>query len=224
MKNIRLQSAFYAFLLPLVFFLASCSPKLMDASKAQMVANHKRIAILPANVVVESMRKSTPEEREKAGKEASLDFQKEMQVWLFKRKAKGKLSVDLASTESTNAALKNAGYFDGTTLSPQEIAMMLDVDAVITSNYKLRQPVSTVAAIAIGLFFNFWATTNQTLATLEIHDGKTGDLVWTYKRSLSGSAGSNMKSLVNDLMRHAARKVPYSKILQAPKEAGAGER
>lgn len=189
--------------------IVSCSPKLPTAEQLDLASHHRVIAVLPAEIHIESMRGTTAEERLKAEQEGMWRYQKEMQVWLFKRKEQGRLNVVLAPTDETNAILKKAGHFDEKALTPAEICELLQVDAIVTSQYTLRQPMSTGLAIALGVLFNIWTATNQSFAVMDIHDRKTGQVVWRYQRAASGSAGSSLPQLVNGLMRNASRKLPY---------------
>ena len=57
----------------------------------------------------------------------------------------------------------------------------------------------------------FWGTANKTRATVNIHDGETGDLLWKYDYEVSGSVGSSASSLSDALMRNMSKHFPYKK-------------
>jgi hypothetical protein len=44
---------------------------------------------------------------------------------------------------------------------------------------------------------------------MEIHDRETRKLLWNYNHELSGSVGSTPAQLVDNLMRHASKRMPY---------------
>ncbi len=70
--------------------------------------------------------------------------------------------------------------------------------------------MSDGAAVAVGVIFGVWGNTNSAQTTINIHDGKSGDLLWKYDYEASGSVGSSADKLVNALMRNASKKFPYS--------------
>ena len=106
--------------------------------------------------------------------------------------------------------LRKAGYFDDNPMSPNEICEALGVDGVITSNYSLSKPMSEGGAVALGLLVGVSGSTNNTTVTLEIHDKETKKLLWNYNHKVSGSVGSSPAQLVDNLMRNASKKMPYS--------------
>ena len=91
-----------------------------------------------------------------------------MVAWLLKRKGENKINVDILDATTTIAKIQNART-DGKLLTPVEMAEILDVDAVLTSNYKLTKPMSTGAAIATTILFGF-GNTNEVNVTMELHD------------------------------------------------------
>jgi hypothetical protein len=73
-----------------------------------------------------------------------------------------------------------------------------------------EKPMSEGAAVAVGLLVGFWGNTNKVQTAINIHDGKSGELLWKYDYEASGSVGSSTNKLVDALMRNATRKFPYS--------------
>jgi hypothetical protein len=80
---------------------------------------------------------------------------------------------------------------------------------LLTSNYSLSKPMSDGGAIALGLLVGVWGSTNNTGVTLELHDKETKKLLWNYNHKVSGSIGSSPARLVDNLMRHASKRMPY---------------
>jgi len=122
-----------------------------------------------------------------------------------------KISVEVLDVETTNAKLRKAGYFDDIVLTPSEICDVLEVDGVLTSNYALAKPMSEGAAVALGVITGVWGTTNEVTISLDIHDRMSKKLIWNYNHQMSGSAFSSANQMVDDLMRRASKKMPYSK-------------
>ena len=122
-----------------------------------------------------------------------------------------RISVEVMDVETTNAKLKKAGYFDDNAMTPSEMCDALGVDGLMTSSYSLSKPMSEGAAVAVGILVGVWGSTNNTTVSLEIHDRETKKLIWNYNHKASGSVGSSPAQLVDNLMRNASKKMPYSR-------------
>ena len=101
-------------------------------------------------------------------------------------------------------------YADLRTKSRKELAQLLGVDAVISSNVRMDKPMSDGAALAVGAVFGVWGSTNKANTTINIHEGSTGNLMWKYQYQAEGSVGSSPDNLVDALMRNASRNFPYN--------------
>lgn len=197
-------------LITTTFILSSCA-KIYYSPDAKARANsHKIIAIAPPKVSIAAMKKVDAEAIKEQQRTESANFQKEMYSWLLKRKMQNRMQVEILDVETTNAKLKKLGYFDENPMSPSEVCEALGVDGVITSNYSLSKPMSEGAAVALGVLVGVWGSTNNTTVTLEIHDKETKKLLWNYNHKVSGSVGSSPAQLVDNLMRHASKKMPYA--------------
>ena len=202
-----------SFLIPTltIIFLSSCA-KIYYSPDARTRANsHKIVAIAPPRVSIAAKKKVDTEAIKEKEKTESFNFQNEMYSWLLKRKMQNRITIELQDIETTNAKLRKAGYFDDNPLSPTEICELLNVDGLFTSNFSLSQPMSEGGAVALGLFTGAMDTTNQTTATLEIHDRETNKMIWNYNHKVSGSVGSTPTKLVDNLMKSASKKSPYTK-------------
>ena len=89
------------------------------------------------------------------------------------------------------------------------MASVLGVDAVMQDRVVMEKPMSEGAAIAVGLLVGAWGATNKVETTINIHDGKSGDLLWKYDYEASGSVGSSSTKLVDALMRNATKKLEH---------------
>ena len=89
---------------------------------------------------------------------------------------------------------------------------------------KLLSDEGTAALTALGIGISaigvlFGATpdlsgpgpTNTGQCTINIHEAKAGELLWKYENALSRGMGSNTQSVINAMMRKAAKKFPYEK-------------
>lgn len=131
-----------------------------------------------------------------------------MYSWMLKRKMQGTVMVEVQDVETTNAKLANAGFNDGTLLTPIDMCYILGVDGIMTSNYSLSKPMSEVAAIAATLLVGFGGPTNEATVSLSIHDQSANKMIWNYNHKQSSSFGTPAR-LVDELMRQASREMPY---------------
>ncbi len=202
----------FPFLMVIVLIaMSSCSAKIYNSPDAiTRAAAHSVIAVAPPKVSIAARKKVDAEAIKEQQKTESANFQKEMYSWLLRRKTQNKVFVEIQDVETTNAKLKKAGYFDNTPMSPNEVCEVLGVDGIVTSNYAIAKPMSEGGAIALGLLLGFWGSTNNTTVTIEIYDKETKKLLWNYNHKISGGLGSSPAQLVDNLMRHASKKMPYS--------------
>lgn len=186
----------------------SCAKIFYSPDAIDLAMNHKTIAILPPSVSIAANKKVDAEAIKEQQRTESVNFQKEMYSWMLKRKIQGKILQEIQDLETTNAKLKNAGYPDKMFTSG-EMCEILGVDGTLSSNYSLSKPMSQGAAIAVGVLFGAWGATNEVTVDLDIKDCANNKLMWNYNHKFSGSIGSSPARLVDELMRHASKKMPY---------------
>ena len=141
-------------------------------------------------------------------------IQTAMYSWFLKRKKRGKLqNLEVQDPKVTTALLKkkDIDYNTITDYTPQELAIILGVDAVITGDYETDKPMSEGASIALGLLVGFWGSTNSAVVNMSINDAANGTLLWNYNKKVRGSIGSSPEDLINILMRKASRRMAYTK-------------
>ena len=183
-----------------------------------LAKDHKILAVLP----IKTTLKLRPKEVEKNGgpagvaaleKREGLAVQSAIHSYFLKRKESNDLIVDIQDVARTNALLeRNAVTYE--TLSgftPEELAKILNVDGVVSGTFESSQPMSNEAAIVMTAFVGFGGSTNTGKTTISINDGKTGDLLWKYDKTLSRGFGSNTSSIITTIMRKASRQFPYDK-------------
>jgi hypothetical protein len=199
-----------------VLLLASCGPKIyQSASFDNALAKHKTVAILPADVSISlrpnQAKKTTAEQMEEMAMKTGYDIQDKMVSWFLRRSDKMQYTVSFQDVNKTNAKLKEAGVAYGELKDKDraDLAKILGVDAVIQGRMKMEKPMSEGAAVAVGLLVGAWGNTNNVETTININDGKSGDILWKYDYSASGSVGSSTTKLVDALMRNASKKFPY---------------
>ncbi|MEZ4772532.1 MAG: hypothetical protein R3D00_05055 [Bacteroidia bacterium] len=188
--------------------LSSCAKIFYSPDAYVLADSHDIIAILPPSVSIAANKKVDAEAMKEQQKTESINFQKEMYSWLLRRKMQGKIRPEIQDIETTNATLKNAGYPENA-FTPEEMCGILGVDGVLGSNYALSKPMSQGAAVALGVVFGVWGATNEVTVALDIKDCENNKLIWNYNHRFSGSVGSSPAMLVDGLMRHSSKKMPY---------------
>ncbi len=198
----------------IVFYLiaailfSSCARIFYSPDATNLAQNHKIIAVVPPTVSIAARRKVDAESLKEQQKTESLNFQKEMVAWMLKRKMQGKIFQEIQDVETTNALLKKAGYPE-TPMTTAEFCKVLGVDGLLVSNYTLSKPMSEGAAVAVALLVGAWGATNEVTVTLGVNDCINNKLIFNYDHKYSGSIGSSPARLVDALMRHASKKLPY---------------
>ena len=194
----------------MLLFLTSCAKVYHSPDALRLCRDHRIIAVASPKVTIPPQKKLTPQEVSDLAAKESESFQYEMVSWLLKRQRDGKINVDVLDASTTIATLTNAS--DGSKMmTPLNMAETLDVDAVLLSTYKLTKPMSTGAAIVTSVLFGF-GTTNQVVVNMELYDRKSQKMIWNFSHALSGGLFSTSEQLVNEVMRIASKKLPYSKL------------
>lgn len=197
-----------AFILLLGILSTSCAKIFYSPDAQSLARSHKTIAILPPSVSIAANQRVEAEAIKEQQKTESVNFQREMYSWLLRRKMQGKITPEIQDIETTNAKLRNAGYPEKA-LTSKELCEILGVDGTLGSNYALSKPMSQGAAIAVAVLFGAWGSTNEVTVNLDIKDCANNKLIWNYGHKFSGSMGSSPAKLVDGLMQHASKKMPY---------------
>ena len=188
------------------------NPKFDEISK-----DHKIIALMPftasVNLRPKQMKDITPEQLARMEKSEGESVQSAMYSWFLKREKRGKLRVKVQDINKTNALLKKNGitYENMSEYTPDEIAKILGVDAVISGKFETSKPMSEGASVALGVLVGVWGSTNKAVINLFIHNGADGELLVNYNKGVNGAVGSSIEDLINILMRKASRRVSYAK-------------
>lgn len=157
-------------------------------------------------------RNTTLEQQQQMEYRSGIDFQEKIYAWLLRRSQQRGYTVEFQDVAQTDAMLRDAGiaYNDLRNRSPQQLAELLGVDAVLSTNIRTTKPMSDGAAIAVGLLVGAYGATNQANITVNIHEADAGKLLWKYDYVAAGSVFSSSENVVNALMRNASKKFPYT--------------
>ena len=180
--------------------------------------NHKSLAVLPFDTQIElrkkQMKEMTAEDLKKLEISEGKSIQSALYSWFLQRKKRGKLTtIELQDPKKTTALLKKKDITHKNILdyTPEELAKILNVDAIISGDYKTNKPMSEGASVALGLLIGFWGTTNSATINMSVHNANDGVLLWNYNKKVRGSIGSSPDDLINKLMRKASRRLSYTK-------------
>ena len=200
-----------------IIVLTSCGPKIYKTNDFESkTASHKTVAILPADVFIQlrpnEMKKLSETQLAELQRKTGQNIQDRMYSWFLKRSDKFKYTVSFQDISKTNALLQQAGinHNNISARTKEELANLLGVDAIISTRSSMTKPMSEGAAVAVGILFGSWGSTNDVQTSITINEGTKGDLVWKFDHTASGSVGSDPDRLVNALMRKASKKFPYN--------------
>ena len=213
-----MKKIFLTFLLLTVIFLAKGQNKLyVDPDFPKIGYTHKVIAVIPfiTSITLRPKQMLTLKEGdlEKMQQSEGLNIQQSMYSWFLMRKQQGSMWVDVQDVSKTNAMLAKQGisYSNIHEYTPEEIAKILEVDAVVKGTFETTKPMSEGASIALGLLVGFYGSTNQATINMFIHNAEDGKVLVNYNKIVSGSIGSTTDQLINIVMRKTSRKIPYTK-------------
>ena len=189
--------------------------KLFEHPNFETIAkDHKSIAILPFSAKVslrpKQMKEITPEQLKDMEFGEGRAIQNSMYTWFLNRQKRGKLLIEVQDPGKTNALLLKNDITDLARYTPEELAKLLEVDAIITGHFETDKPLSDGASIALGLIVGFWGTTNAATINMSVKNGSDGQLLWNYNKRVAGSLGSSTDTLINTLMRKASRRLAYT--------------
>ncbi|MCF4102004.1 hypothetical protein L1I30_10025 [Gillisia sp. M10.2A] len=181
----------------------------------ELAKEHTIIAILPFDAKVtlrpKQMKDITPEQLLDMEKSEGLAIQQSMYTWFLQRQKRGSLTISVQDPKKTNALLSKNEMEKLSLYTPEELAELLEVDAIITGTFETDKPMSDGASIALGLLVGFWGSTNSATINMSVNNAANGELLWNYNKRVSGGLGSSTDSLINTLMRKASRRLAYTK-------------
>lgn len=144
--------------------------------------------------------------------QTGIDIQHKLYSWFLKNNDRLKYSVSFLDVAKGNDLIKQSGigYAEMLKKNKQELASLLGVDAIISVEAIMRQPMNGGLATADFLLGGNMNKTNDVATVISIHEAKQGELIWTYEHTVSGSVGTNLDKLVDILMQKASKRFPYS--------------
>ena len=196
-----------------------------------LAKGHKELAILPFKVTLKlkpgKMKKIEIEDLIKIEKAEGDAVQNALFDYFLKQKEKDSFKVIFQDINKTNELLAEMGWKNDSyrPKNIEDVCRRLKVDGVITGTIITSKLLSDEAAAgiyalgiiaAIGTFGQSGiggpGPTNKGTCTIDIHDSKTGELLWRYEKTLSRGMGSTTQSVINAMMRKVSKKFPYEDI------------
>jgi len=185
------------------------SPKLKDEIQKQ-----KTVAILPFDVGI-TYKRPPKNYDATANKNEEINTGKNLQqsMYTFMLRKSDKYIVAFQDVDRTNALLKSKGVYDKIDEVTQDsICKILGVDAVIKCRYAYEKTASEAGAIAKTLLFGgIGSKTGSGALTMQIYNGRDGDLLWRFSKSMDDNVWSSTDVLMDRMMRKVSRNFPYEK-------------
>jgi hypothetical protein len=183
------------------------SPKL-----GQLTAVHKTVAILPFKASISYKRlpknfdaQTNKDEERKLGS----NLQSGMYTYLLRKS--DDYTVTVQDVERTNVLLKQNEVFDKIDeMTPDALAKILGVDAVIKCAYAYEKTSSEGLAIAKTLLIGFG--TGKVASgemTMNVYNGADGDLLWRFYKEMNEDVMSSANAVMERMMRKVGRNFPY---------------
>lgn len=200
-----------------VLFLGACAPTIYVAPEFDKVkSKHDIVAILPFEVQIsmKSLPKDvTPEMIREDEQKTGFSMQSHSYTYFLKEQGKNKYTVKFQDIDKTNSLLTKSGlgYNEIKSAGKDEICKILGVDAVISGKVSMDKPMSDGSAIAVGLLFGYWGSTNKVNVSTTIHEHAKGNLLWKYDWVAEGGVGSSSEQLSKSLVKNVSKNFPYKR-------------
>lgn len=178
----------------------------------QIVKGHKTIAILPFNVAIRYRRspKNFDEQQNKA-EEKSLSLNLQNNFYAVMSIKKDIFPINVQSNQITNYRLEEMKMLDNfETLKPEDVAKVLNVDAVMYCQYTYTKTNSELGAMMNEYL---WLSNKVALGdfTMSLYDGKEGILLWEFSKTMKQEYDSYPNIIIERMMSKIGRNFPYQK-------------
>jgi len=183
------------------------SPKL-----ASEIATHKTVAIVPFTTKI-TYRKQPKNFNAEANRDQEMALSKSIQnsLYTFLLRKADNYTVSFQDVNKTNILLKKAGM-EGKMdeFTADEVAKALEVDAILGGVFETEQTKSESGAIVSAIAFGgLGGKTGTGTLTLTIYNGKDGELLYRFFKTMDDNIASSTDDLVERMMRKVSRQFPY---------------
>lgn len=187
------------------------NPKFSNIAKT-----HEVIGIIPftTSVTLESIQMNdiSTDEIKKIEMAERTEIQNAMYSWFIERQKSGNLMVKVQTPNQTNEKLKRAGvtYENFSKYTPQLLAKILDVDAVVMGDYTTDRPNSKASSEVLSGLKNSQENTSKVVLNLFIYNAMDGSLLVNYNKTIPNSFDSTIKDIINVLMHKVSKRIVYT--------------
>lgn len=179
----------------------------------ELSEDHKVLAITPFLALLELEDQNLSKEAiNSLENQEGKAVQNALENYFLRRKEKKKFIVDFQDIKNTNAILaKNGITIDNIDIyTTQELCKILNVDGIISGNLRLNTLISE-SIPDVSFFSVITGESNFGRIAVKISDGDTGKLLWKYEKTITRKSGKNTNSIIEGMMKGAARKFPYDR-------------
>lgn len=194
---------------------------------SEKTARHKTVAILPVRLVQTGYtpKDADGDDAREANEKLGYVFQETLQTFVLRQTAGNKKGtmVSFQSTQKTNALLTKQGWHidDLYGRSPEELARLLGVDAVIMTTLNHNKNLSdgmaygiAAARTVIGVLSKkpvLGSSPNASDVSIHcsLYDAADSKLLWKTYRDGSTNLPSNVEGLIEQYSNWIAKKLPY---------------
>ncbi|MBG6062422.1 hypothetical protein IWX83_002222 [Flavobacterium sp. CG_9.1] len=205
------------FVLSFVFlsFLGYSQKQVFESPElASLIKEHKTVAILPFTVKI-TYKKQPKNFSVEGNRDQELKMSKSIQssMYTFLLRKADSYAVNFQDVEKTNILLKKSGIADKLDeMTKDEVAKALGVDAVISGTFESEQSKSEGAAIATAVLLGgFGGKTGSGSLTMTINNGKDGEMLWRFFKTMNDNISISTDDIVESMMRKVSRNFPYLK-------------
>lgn len=185
-------------------------------SATSKARSHRVIAIDQPLIQMRMRSRVKPEQLEQIELENAQDVHQIMIDQLSDRLED--YGIKVLSYDETFDRLETHDGYEGDDLSYEEMIQILDVDAILVSDYQLDESSSNfgilgggIVSIGLGAPINRFGRNNEsTLAFYELFDAESSLFIWN--KEIRHSHNSNrLSSIIKGMMKRLTKDLPYEK-------------
>lgn len=217
------------FILFSILLFASCSRERFKTYSYENYAyQHQTLAIIPVATYTSGRipRDISDEQIEMIEEAESQAFQIELYNQLIRRSGRNAndINIDFQYFGTTNDKLEEAGIGlrESWRKSPEELAEILGVDAVVITNVEKERYLTDLESFGLSVlnsiawvFSDGWwplygqNRTSDVLVSCAIVDGESGTVVWSTNRTCPTSWNRPHNDVIRSITRTISRRFPY---------------
>jgi len=215
-----------------LLFTTSCAKDYFQVKGFKKIAKtHQTIAVLPVEMIFSGIPPMNvpPEDLIKQAEAESKAFQISLHSQLMRRQTNGKgLKIELQRTSITNKKIEEAMTIEESwEKTPEELAELLQVDAVLKTRVEKKRYFSDLASYGIDVAAKLLSIltknplpfltgrevkkTNDIYSDYRLLDGKTGNVLWSMTFEAEADYKNPANETIDGLNEKAVKRFPYKK-------------